>query len=173
MARENGNTPRKRLNVFFLNGKLHKKLRIVRPEDKIEAWCYPDKRRVVYTYSDVKKNYQPAFSTTEVAEMLGRSPRVIERTVREGVMEPPPMMYTLTRSMHPYAYRWSEQNIMDMHSYLLTRHRGRPRKDGKITPQQDLPTAKELRAMIRQEQVLYVRTEDGRFVPTWRAEDFS
>lgn len=174
MANKGRKTKGKRLNVFFLNGKLHRRLRIVRPEDKIETWCYPDQRRVVYTYSDVKKNYKPAFTTREVGEMVNRAPRVVERMAREQVFDPaPPMMYTLSSAMNPYGYRWSEEHIMGLHSYLLTVHRGRPRKDGRTTPSSNLPTARELRAMVRQEQVLYVRTEDGEFVPTWRAPDFS
>lgn len=173
MADKDRKPKRKGLNVFFLNGKLHKKLRIVRPEDKIEAWCYPDKRRVVLTYSEVKKHQKPAFSTNQVAEMLGRNPKVVERTVRAGAIEPPQMMYTLTKRMYNYGYRWSEEDIMAFHSYLINTHRGRPRRDGKITPQGDLPTAMELRAMIRQERVFYVRDDDGNFYPTWRAPDFS
>lgn len=173
VAQQGTRAPKKRaLNHFFLNGKLHKKLRIVRAEDSIETWCYPEHRRVAYTYSDVKKNMETAYSTNEVADMLGKSFRTIERAIKSGGITEPQIIYTLTERKHKYGYRWNEDNIMELHSYLLSIHRGRPRNDGRITPQK-LPTARELRAMIRQEQVLYVRTEDGRFVPTWAAGDFS
>lgn len=160
------------MNLFFLNDKLHKRLRIVRAEDTIETWCYPDSRRVAYTYSDVKKNMKPAYSTAQVAEMLGKHPDIIKRALERGGIETPAIMYTLTTKKAKYAHRWNEQMIMDLHSYLLSVHRGRPRKDGRITPQK-LPTARELRAMIRQEQVLYVKMPDGSFRPTWQAEDFT
>lgn len=158
------------LTYFFLNGKLHKRLRIVRPEDKIEAWCYPDERRVVYTYSDVRRRYEPAFSTREVAEMIGRNPKVVERTVRQGAIEEPAVAYSLTKKMYKDSFKWSEADIMALHAYFLTVHIGRPRRDGRVTPQ-NMPTAKELRALIRQEHVLYVKNGDGQFVPTWRAND--
>lgn len=168
------NAAKKRpLTLFFLNGKLHRKLRIVRPEDKIETWCYPEHRRVVYTYSDVKRNYEPAFSTAEVAEMMGRNKKYVSKIVTDGCIEPPQMMYTMTAKKHPYGYRWSEQDIVNLHAYLMTVHRGRPRADGKTTPSADIPTLRELRAMIRQEQIFYVKNENGEFVPTWRAGDFS
>lgn len=172
MASQDGKPKTKRLNLFFLNGKLHKRLRIVRAEDSIETWCYPDKRRVAYTYSDVKKNMEYAYSTAQVAEMLGKSVETVKNAVYSGGIEEPAIMYTLTQTKHKHAWRWNEKMIMDLHTYMLSVHRGRPRKDGRITPQK-LPTARELRAMIRQEQILYIRNPDGTFVPTWKAEDFT
>lgn len=173
MASQDGAPANKqRLNLFFLNDKLHKKLRITRAEDKIETWCYPDSRRVAYTYSDVKKNMKPAYSTKQVAEMLGKSIQTIKNILKAGAVEEPAVMYTLSANRHKFAYRWNEEMIMNLHSYMLSVHRGRPRKDGRITPQK-LPTARELRAMIRQEQVLYVKMADGSFRPTWQAEDFT
>lgn len=156
------------LTFFFLNGKLYKRLRINRPADTIEVWCYLDERRVVLTYSEVRKNYEPAFSTAEVAEMLGKNSRVVERYARSGNIPEPTMAYSLTKKMYRDSYKWSGEDIMNLHGYLLTVHRGRPRTDGKITPAQ-MPNAKELRALIHQENVLYVRNKDGQFVPTWRA----
>lgn len=172
MASTSGRAKAKRLNHFFLNGKLHKSLRITRAEDRIETWCYPDARRVAYTYTDVKKNMEPAYSTKEVAQMLDKHVDTIKNAVYAGGIEEPAVVYTLTTKKNKHAWRWSEKHIMDLHSYLLSIHRGRPRKDGRITPQR-LPTARELRAMIRQEQILYVRNPDGSFVPTWKAEDFT
>jgi hypothetical protein len=43
-----------RLVYFFLDGKIHKSLHISRARDEIVAWCYPEKRRVMYNYSLVK-----------------------------------------------------------------------------------------------------------------------
>jgi hypothetical protein len=158
----------KPLMHFFLDGKLYKKLRINRPADMIEVWCYPEERRVVLTYSEVRRRYQPAFSTAQVAEMIGRNDKIVERIARSGNIEEPTMAYSLTKKMYRSSYKWSETDIMNLHAYLLTVHRGRPRLDGRITPQA-MPTAKELRALIRQEHVLYVRNDDGEFVPSWRA----
>lgn len=172
MARKAGSPKTGTLNVFFLNGMLHRKLRIVRATDTIETWCYPENRRVAYTYSDVRKNYERAYSTKEVSEMISRSVRSIKQVLETGGIEQPHVMTSLTVNKTKHAYRWNEEDIMRLHTYYLNTHRGRPRKDGRITPQA-LPTARELRAMIRQEQVLYVRNEDGNFVPTWQAEDFT
>jgi len=174
VANGQGNrSPKKRpLNHFFYKGKLHKKLRIVRAEDTIEAWCYPDSRRVVYTYSLLKRGMETAFSTAEVAEMFGLHPDTLENAVKAGGVEEPQVAYTLTTTKRKHAWRWDEKTIMNLHAYMLTVHRGRPRKDGRITPAK-IPTARELRAMIRQEEVLYKKMPDGSFQPTWQAEDFT
>jgi hypothetical protein len=101
--------------------------------------------------------------------MLNRHFDRLERAILEGNLEEPQYTYGLTPNGRKHSYMWSERDIMEAHAYFSTVHRGRPRKDGMITPQK-LPTARELRAMIRQEQILYVK--DGeQFVPTWAATD--
>jgi hypothetical protein len=45
-------------------------------------------------------------------------------------------------------------------------HRGRPRNDGKKVNNFVL-TEQELRAKMGDALILYTKTEDGRFVPTW------
>jgi hypothetical protein len=156
---------------FYLNGNLHKKLHINRGADQIITWCYPLEKRVAYTYSDVKKNHKPAFSTQEAAKMLWRSRLTLERAIIRGDIRAPQYTYGIDENKRKFKYMWSEDDIMEAHAYLSTVHQGRPRHDGLVTPQR-LPTARELRAMIRQEQVFYVRGEDGEFRPVWRAEDF-
>lgn len=161
---------RSRLNLyFFIDDKLHKKLHINRSDDVITAWSYPDHKRVGYTYSTVLKNHQKAFSTREVCEMLNRKRTTIEMALVSGKIERPQFTYSLeSGKMHKYF--WREQDVISMWEYLSTVHRGRPRRDGLVAPQA-LPTKSELRAIMRQEEVLYV-LEDGEFVPTWRAKDF-
>lgn len=172
----------KKLRFFFLDGKLtpngptvpllHRSLHINRPKDQIITWCYPLHKRVTYTYSEVKKHKQPAFTTREVGKMLNRGRLTLERAILDGKIERPQYSYSLDTNKNMHGYQWSEKNIIEMHAYLCTVHRGRPRRDGRVTPQK-MPTLRELRAMIRQEPLLYVRNEDGAFVPVWQAQDFT
>ena len=136
------------------------------------TWCYPLEKRVAYTYSDVRRNKEPAFTTKEVAEMMNRKPLAIDRALGRGDIEPPQYIYSLTSTRRKMKYMWSEDDIMKVHEYFCNVHYGRPRKDGMITPYK-MPTKRELRAMIHQETILYVRNSDGEFVPTWKAQDFS
>jgi hypothetical protein len=65
---------------------------------------------------------------------------------------------------------FSEDDLFTIRSVLATIHKGRPRKDGRITPRRDLPTEKELRSLIGDSIMLYTKTEDGRFIPVWQEE---
>lgn len=173
MANSQGNGQRKRyrpLKYLYLNGELHKVLHINRPEDIITLWSYPSEKRVGYTYSDVKKRMEKAFTTTEAAAMLQRHKMTLQRAIDAGEIEPPQFTYGLTEQRKKFQYMWNEKDIMAMHAVLASKHNGKPRKDGLITPQK-LPTVRELRAMIRHNAIFYVKTDEG-FVPTWDAEQF-
>lgn len=161
----------RKLRYFYLNGLLHKSLHINRGADQITTWCYPLHKRVAYTYSDVKKRKETAFTTVEVCKMLNRSRDRLERAILDGNIEEPQFTYGLNEHKRKFQYLWSEKDILGAHAYFSTVHRGRPRKDGVITPAK-LPTARELRAMIRQDEILYIKDEDGEFKPVWKAPDF-
>ena len=172
----NGRRKSRPLNYFYLDvadkgALLHKKLHINRGADTITTWCYPLHRRVAYTYSDVQVRKQPAFTTAEVAKMLWRTRLTLERAILDGAFEAPQYTYGLNEHKRKYKFMWNEKDIFAAHDYFSSVHVGRPRKDGLVTPMR-LPTKRELRAMIRQEQILYVRGEDGQFRPTWAASDF-
>jgi len=174
MANQNGTGKRKRyrpLRYFFLNGELHKSLRINRPGDLIEAWAYTSARRVSYVYTDVKKNMQKAFTTPQVAAMLSRNRITIDRALDAGDIPRPQFSYVLEDpDRKPVRYYWREEDIMGLHAVLADRPAGRIARDGSYT-RQDLLSARELRAMIRNNVILYVKTDEG-FVPTWQAEQF-
>lgn len=125
---------------------------------------------MTYKYTDVKKRAGKAFTTIEVANLVNRTRLTIELYIMNGIIDRPQMTYNL-ESRRPFKFMWSEDDVMKLHEYLSTVHIGRPRKDGEITTR-DMPNARELRAIMRQEAILYVRNKDGEFVPTWQAEQF-
>ena len=157
---------------FYLNKNLHKKLVINRGKDQIITWCYPLRKRVTYTYTETKRNYEPAFSTRQVADMLCRDYFVIARYIFKGDIEPPQHTYHIGETNREiFAYYWHEDDVLKAHEFLSTVHRGRPRNDGLVTPQH-LPTRRELLALMRNEEVLYIKDGDE-FKPVWKAPDFS
>lgn len=164
-------TKRPALRYFFLNDQLHKKLRINRGADLLVAWNYPEHKKVTYIYSDTVRLHEKAFSTAEVCKMVNRKIMTIENAWKRGMIERPQHTYGLDENKNIYQYFWREKDIMELHAYLATVHKGRPRKDGSIT-NTTLPTPRELRAMIHNEEVLYFKDEHGNFVPSWRAKDW-
>lgn len=162
----------RKLNYFYLDDMLHKSLHINRGADRIVAWCYPLTKRVAYTYSDVRRRMGQAFTSKEVGLMINRKRGTIEAAITNGNIEPPQFTYGLNEHKRKYKYMWSEKNVMELHAYLSTVHYGRPRNDGLVTPA-PMPSARELRALMRQEQILHVKNDNGEFVPVWKSPDFS
>jgi hypothetical protein len=176
MATNTGNSARQRrsrksVKYFFVNSDLHKVLRVVRPEDFVEAWNYRLGKRVGYVWSDVRKRMENAFTLQQVAAMIGRHRVQLQNYILNGDIATPQRVYTLDGEKKPGKYFFSEADVLDLHDYLLTVHIGRPRKDGKITPGK-MPTKAELRAMMKHDMVTYVKTAENEFKPIWKEVDW-
>lgn len=153
---------------FYLNKKLHKNLHVNRGKDIVTTWNYTDGRVAKYNYSDTLKAARPAFPMRRASELLNRNRLALENAILDGAFERPQFSYSIDENRRMIQYWWSEEDIFAAHEYFSSVHYGRPRKDGLITPY-PLPTPRELRAMMDDEEVLYVQ-EGDRFVPTWKAK---
>lgn len=175
MASQNGSGVRQgykrpKLKYFFLNGELHRKLFVDRGRDTIQAWNYPQGKTMTYVYTDVLRRKERAFTTTEVCKLVNRSKVTVENALINDAIEKPQFTYGLNEQRKLFQYMWRKEDVMALHEYLASLHRGRPRKDGK-TANNNLPTPRELRAMMNEEEPLYVRQGDE-FIPTWRVKEF-
>jgi len=160
-----------RLRYFYLNGRLHKVLRRSRGEDLLVAWDYESGKRVAYSLAEVNKNKQHAYPISEVVKIIGKHEDTIKLHIYRGNLKAPQQVYSLNGKKTPGKYYWSEDDIRDMHDFFKTVHRGRPRGDGKITVG-DMPSRAEIEAMMKQENILYVKNNEGEFVPVWKAPEW-
>lgn len=161
----------KTLRYFFLNDELHKTLNVYRPDDMLVAWNYPQRKRVAYVLSDCKLHMQRAYGINDVAKIFNRQRKSIFRYIYNGNIPAPAKSYPLHESTKEGKYFFSERDIFGLHDYLLTVSRGRPRKDGQRVAT-DAPSRRELEAMLRNENILYVKTSDGEFSPVWKQPDW-
>jgi hypothetical protein len=160
MARKNRQGLRKKFFYFFLNGKIHKVLKSSRAKDEIIAWCYPDKKRVMYSYSQVEKSMEKAYSIIEAGEILGRHRVTIEEYILQGKIKKPQKVYPISNPDSTWSrYMLSESDILDIHQFIIDA--------GHI---RDLPSRSELQALLKHNLILYTKTVDGSFVPVWKAE---
>lgn len=159
-------TKRPILNFFYLNGDLHKKLEINRGKDRLVAWNFAKHKRAVYNYTDTLRFMDPAFTTKQVCAMLNRGRVSIENAIKDGMIERPQFAYTLDERRRITKYMWHEDNILMALDYFASIPQGRPRKDGRITAASNLPTPREVRAMVRHGGK---PAEGEQFTPTWRA----
>jgi len=171
MDRKSRRKASEKLRYFYLNGDLHKVLRRSRAEDLLVAWNYRLEKRVAYSLADVNKNKQHAYPISEVVKIIGKHEDTIKLHLYRGNLQHPQRAYALNGNKTPGKYFWSEDDIRNMHDFFKTVHRGRPRTDGRITPG-NMPSRAELEAMINQESVLYMKNNEGEFVPVWKQPEW-
>ena len=160
MARGKRQTVRKKFLYFFLNGKIHKVLKSSRARDEVVAWCYPDRRRVLYSYSLVEKNMENAYSIKDAGKLLNRHKVTIEEYILAGKIKVPQKVYPISNPESSwFKFMLSESDILDIHQFILD--------DGYLT---NLPSRTELKALLKHNMILYTKTVDGSFVPVWKAE---
>lgn len=162
MVRRKRKSVRKRFLYFFLNDKIHKVLRAHRSKDELIAWCYADKKRVLYSYSQVEKNMENAYTMTQVGMILNKHKVTIQDYILEGKIKAPQKVYPISNPDHENwsKYMFSESDILDLHQFILDAGHSK-----------ELPSKAELRAILKRNVILYTKTEDGKFVPVWKAEE--
>lgn len=160
MARTKRQRTRKTLQYFFLNGKVHKVIKASRAKDELIAWCYPDGKRVLYSYNLVERNMENAYSLKDAGVLLNRHKVTIEEYILQGKIKEPQKVYPISNPESKwFKFMFSESDILDIHQFILD--------DGYI---RDLPSRTELQAILKHNLILYTKTNDGRFVPVWKAE---
>ena len=161
MAGIKRNGKSKSLRYFFLNDKIHKVLKSSRSKDEMIAWCYPDKKRVMYSYSQVKKNMETAYTVVEVASMLNKHRVTIQEYILNEKVATPQKIYPIGQpdSENWSQYMFNQKNILDIHQHILDSGHSK-----------EIPSKAEIQALLKNNLVLYTKTEEGKFVPVWKAE---
>lgn len=161
----------KTLRNFYLNGDLHRTLLVNRPEDILIAWNFTKGERVAYVLSDARQHMQRAYSVAEVAKIFDRDKKSIFRYIYNGNIEAPQKAYVIDNPEKKSKYYFSESDIYKLYDFLMTVNVGRPRLDGLRTPTKS-PSKRELEALLRNDTILYVKTDDGEFTPVWKQPDW-
>lgn len=171
MAVKNRGKSSQRFRHFYLNAKLYRVLRQSRAEDLLVAWDYEMGKRVAFVLSDVKRTMQNAYSLSKVVKIIGKHEDTIKRHLYAGNLKAPKQAYSLNGKKTPGKYYWSEDDIREMHDFFKTVHRGRPRKDGEVRPG-NMPSRAEIEAIMKQENILYIKNNDGTFSPVWKQPEW-
>lgn len=171
MAKQRRAKAQRRVLYFYLNDALHKTLQVNRADDTIIAFNFVEGKRVAYNYTDVKKNRKHAYSISEVAKLINRHADTIKRHLRSGDLRKPQQAYALDDKTKLSRYYFKDEDIKEMREFFKTIHIGRPRNDGQITAS-NIPSKVELEALLRNETVLYIKDNEGDFVPVWKAPEW-
>lgn len=171
-------TQRKRRNLqsltyFYWDGHLCKKLSVSRMDNLLYAWDYKDNRRVSILLSNFKKNRKPAYTTPAVKQLIGMSIDRLYFALNSGKIPKPARPVRRDEEEHidklrRKGYMWSEEDIMNLHDWVTSLHKMRPRKDGLPRKRPRTKSKAEIRSKISGNPQTFVQTEDGRFVPIWK-----
>jgi hypothetical protein len=101
-----------------------------------------------------------AYGIVEVSKILGRHRVTIEEYILQGKVKQPQKVYPISNPDSSWSkYMFSESDILDIHQFIIDA--------GHI---RDLPSRSELQAILKHSLILYTKTDDGKFVPVWKAE---
>jgi hypothetical protein len=154
---------------FFLDGVLHRKVRINRALDLIYCVKYPEYVMVAYPWRETRKKQRRAYTTTEVCALVNRGKRQLRLHIERGNIKPP------HRAQRPGGKGWwyffSEEDIMEIREFFAGVHYGRPRKDGMVTSFK-VPPREQLRRDLGKTRTVYVKNDEGELVPVWLAEEY-
>jgi hypothetical protein len=160
----------KQLRYFFLNEEVHRLIQVKVRGNLAICYNYDRREEVVYLWSDLKVNAEPAYSRPQACKLLGISRMTMWNYEQAGVIQKPSKTWrlgidpdTVEPAFEPgrqLAYRYSPSAILKMHDEIL--------RVGWAKTIKKFPSREELIAKMSNKEVLYYRTEDGEFKPLWQ-----
>ena len=169
---------RKNPKYFFWDGRLHKVLRINRPANLVDAWCFIERRSINLLFTDYRNRAKIAVQTGTAAQIMRVDIRTMKMYIINELIHHPEVSYALDGKFgvaegtawneSKVKWWWGEHNLMELHDYLMTTRRGFPRNDGGPTPLQKTPTKAEIRAAFNNSTILYVKANSGEYVPVFQ-----
>lgn len=167
---------RKTPRHFFWDKKLHKVLRINRPANLVEAWCFQDRKSVTLLHTDFRTNAKPAIQTGDAAVLLNTTIRTLKLYIARGDIRTGDHSYALDGkygasesseyNRAKYKIWWGEHHLMEIHEYLINSSPvfSRP---GRPALRNGLPTKAEIHAYFNNSPVMYVKNNEGEFIPVF------
>jgi len=130
--------------MFFLDGKLYKKLKLVKSDDSVVVFDYEEESRVWLPVRAVLKNYKRAYSLPQAANLLSVKSSIVKEIITKKSIGNPVLAYN-PKTFAPIKYYISEDDLMDIRDAaweLLPKNRyGEPFKDV-------IPSPDDLRAKL-------------------------
>lgn len=122
------------------------------------------------TMKEFRRFRKRAYTITEAAELLNHDRSYLSRRAKEGYWPPPVGRNPGGRQYGTQPAYYNEDHLYQIRNIMSQIHAGRPRKDGFVTNNQT-PTETQLRAAINNQLFVYVKDNDGNFIPTFDVFD--
>lgn len=153
-------------SMFYLNGRLHKKLKIVKSDDSVVAWCYEDAERVWYPRSLVRQEFKRAYTIPGAANLMRVSTNSVKDVYKTKLLPMPECTYDLN-SFRPLKSYVSEDDMLDLRQAIwdmLPKNRfGEPKNDT-MTSEPEL-----ISLMHSDDERNFIITNDNEIIQIFRA----
>lgn len=154
---------RKSIRLFSIDNEPFKIVKIYRATDEARVESLPTGERKVMAWSSIKKYGLPVLTTKEVAALFDIIPYTLTKYVRDGIVEAP--------WKHNGRMLWTRQSVVDLHAAILRRRRPVASLDGRRRrSHKQIPSLREVLLPFDGSDMLYVRSPDGSFIPTWKVD---
>ncbi len=153
--------------MFFLDGDLHQKIKIVPSENILVGWNYPREERAHYNYQQARRRMQCAFNIDEVAELIEMPVVKLKKLITNNILSRGSGASYTIASRRPGPVYWSEDDVLDLRSDMFAI--AKKNKYGEPYATFKLISEAELLHKIRGGESYYIKNKDGEFVKVWRA----
>lgn len=148
-------------SFFFWNDVPYRVIKERRRDNLVEALDLKENRRVMFPWNDWKRHRRKAFTTGQVAEILGRSHTRVRLWLVDGFIPRPYQINPDTKYGETKVNMlWSEDDIYQARDYMES------------TGRRDTPSRATVQAIINDDKLVqYVKDEEtGEFIPVWVAQ---
>ena len=151
--------------AWFLNGDLVSIFQHNKANGTVTLENFCKNRLETMTMKDFRRKRRRAYTIVEAAELLNRNQKYLSRRAREGWFPLPVGRGPNGTQLGTGPAYYSEEHLFEIRELMSQVHWGRKRKDGLIT-NNHTPTESELRARLNNQILVYIKNEDGEYVPT-------
>jgi hypothetical protein len=153
--------------MFFLDGNLHQKIKVVPSENILVGWNYPREERSHYNYQQARRRYQYAFDVKEVAELLEQPVLKLKKLIKNNILSRGSGISYAIATRRPGQVYWSEDDLLDLRAEMFAI--AKKNVYGEPYAGFSLISEAELIHKIRGGESYYMKNENGEFVKVWRA----
>jgi hypothetical protein len=164
------NPPKPSNVIFFINGDLVRVIHSNRAINVCSLYNYINDKNQTMLLSDFKKHRKRAYSVANTLRIFKKSRVQLERWIEKGIVPLPTGAVKGGKRIFGKLSYYSEEDLFTIRESIAKIHKGRPRKDGRITSAKDIPSERDLRSLMGDAIMLYTKNKDGEYIPVWQEE---
>lgn len=152
-------------DMFFIEGKLYEKIKIIKSEDVVVAFDFEEMSRVWLSRPLTSRGCERAYSVSQAANVIRVKPSTVKSAIRDGLTPPTVVAYN-QNTLKPTGFYFKESDLIELRSViwdLLPKNRyGEPFRD-------TMASEREVRSTLAKENPDLFTVKDGEIIAVFRA----